>query len=101
MPCVNSLQELALSNRVRLVWVPGHCGIHEEANALARAGSSSTFVGRSLVFRWQLRVSGRGSGSGYLNRTAPHGALRLRWSSVENVAEKAPSRLDKVLTEAA
>jgi hypothetical protein len=24
--CRSSLQELALSNRVRLVWVPGHCG---------------------------------------------------------------------------
>jgi hypothetical protein len=29
------------------VWVPGHCGIHrkEEADALARTGSSSAFVG--------------------------------------------------------
>jgi hypothetical protein len=33
--------------------------------------------GRSLVFHWQLRVSGGGSGSGYLNHTAPHGAWRL------------------------
>jgi hypothetical protein len=32
--CGDSLQELASSNRVRLVWVPGNCGIHEEANAL-------------------------------------------------------------------
>jgi ribonuclease HI len=46
LQCKDSLQELVLSNRVRLVWVLGHCGIHgnEEANALARAGSSSTFV---------------------------------------------------------
>jgi ribonuclease HI len=46
LQCRDSLQELALSNRVRLVWVPGHCGIHgnEKADALARAGSSSAFV---------------------------------------------------------
>jgi ribonuclease HI len=39
-----------LSNRVRLVWIPGHCGIHgnEEADALARAGSSSAFEGPEL-----------------------------------------------------
>jgi ribonuclease HI len=45
--CEDSLQVLALSNKVRLVWVPGHCGIHrnEEADALARVGSSSVFVG--------------------------------------------------------
>jgi ribonuclease HI len=47
LQCGDSLQELALSNRVRLVWVPGYCGIHgnEETDALARAGSSSAFVG--------------------------------------------------------
>jgi hypothetical protein len=47
LQCVDSLQELSLSNRVRLVWVPGHCGIHgnEEADVLARAGASSAFVG--------------------------------------------------------
>jgi ribonuclease HI len=46
LQCRDSLQELALSNRVRLVWVPGHCGIHgnEEADALARAGSGSAFL---------------------------------------------------------
>jgi ribonuclease HI len=47
LQCRDSLQELALSNRVRLEWVLGHCGIHgnEVADALARAGSSSAFVG--------------------------------------------------------
>jgi ribonuclease HI len=47
LQCRDLLQELALSNRVRLVWVPGHCGIHgnEEADALARARSSFAFVG--------------------------------------------------------
>jgi hypothetical protein len=46
LKCRNSLQELALSNRVRLVWVPEQCGIHgnEEADSLARARSSSAFV---------------------------------------------------------
>jgi hypothetical protein len=33
--------------------------------------------GRCLVFRWHIRVSSGGSGSGYLNHTAPHGASRL------------------------
>jgi hypothetical protein len=42
----DSLRELALSNRVRLVWVPGNCGIQckEETDALEKAGSSSAFV---------------------------------------------------------
>jgi hypothetical protein len=46
LQCRDSLQELAFSNRVQLVWVPGHCGIHgnEEADALAREGSSFAFV---------------------------------------------------------
>jgi hypothetical protein len=43
---------------------------------------------RSLVFSWHLRVSSGGNWSGYLNRTALHGAWRL---GVENVAEKAQS----------
>jgi hypothetical protein len=38
LQCGDSLQELALSTRVRLVWVPGHCGIHEEDGGLAIAG---------------------------------------------------------------
>jgi hypothetical protein len=33
LQCGDSLQELALSNRIRLVWVPGHCGIHAAAFA--------------------------------------------------------------------
>jgi hypothetical protein len=71
LPCRDSLQELALSNRVQLVWVPRHCSIHgkEEADALARSGSSSAFLGPEPC----LRVSSGKSGSGYLNHTAPHG----------------------------
>jgi hypothetical protein len=47
LQCRDSLQELVLSNRVRLVWVLGHCSIHgnEKADALARAESSYAFVG--------------------------------------------------------
>jgi hypothetical protein len=49
LQCIDSLQDLALSNKVRLVWVLRHCGcgIHgnDEADALARAVSSSAFVG--------------------------------------------------------
>jgi ribonuclease HI len=43
------------------VWVPRHCGIHgnEEADALARAGPSSAFVGRSLgTFECQAEGEG-------------------------------------------
>jgi hypothetical protein len=43
LQCRDSLKELALSNR--LVWVPGHCGIHGNEDAPARAGSSFAFVG--------------------------------------------------------
>jgi hypothetical protein len=76
--CGVPLQELALSNRVRLVRVPGHCGVHgnEEVDALARAGSNSAFVGSRFVFRRYPRVSSWRSGNGYLNHTAPHGAWR-------------------------
>jgi hypothetical protein len=46
LQCRNLLQKLALSNRVRLMWDPRHCGIHgnEETDALARAVSSTAFV---------------------------------------------------------
>jgi ribonuclease HI len=46
LQCGNSIQELALSNSVRLVCVPGHCGIleNEKADALARAVLGSAFV---------------------------------------------------------
>jgi hypothetical protein len=52
LQCRDSLQKLALSHRVRLVWVLEHCGIHgnEVADAHARAGSSSAFVGPEPCF---------------------------------------------------
>jgi ribonuclease HI len=56
LQCGDSFKELALSNRVRLVWVPGRCGIHgnEEADALAKARSSSAFVGPEPCLPWAL-----------------------------------------------
>ncbi|KAJ8912666.1 hypothetical protein NQ315_008994 [Exocentrus adspersus] len=47
LECTNSLAELGQRNKVRLVLVPGHCGVtgNEEADALARKGSSDTFTG--------------------------------------------------------
>jgi ribonuclease HI len=52
LQCRDSLLELALSNRVQLVWVPGHFDIHgnEEADALAGVRSSSAFVGPEPCF---------------------------------------------------
>jgi ribonuclease HI len=83
LQCGNSLQELALSNRVRLVWVLGHCCFHgnKEADALVKVGSSFAFEGPEpclpLAPSCVKRRNGSGSGSGYLNHTAPHGAWRL------------------------
>ncbi|KAJ8912826.1 hypothetical protein NQ315_014409 [Exocentrus adspersus] len=39
--------ELGQRNKVRLVWVPGHCGVtgNEEADAIARKGSTDFFTG--------------------------------------------------------
>jgi hypothetical protein len=56
--------------------------------------------GRSRVFGWHLRVTGGGSGSGYLI-TLHLMELGDCLLSVENVTEKAQSRLDQILTEAA
>jgi hypothetical protein len=45
--CWLSLQDLSNNNRVRLLWVPGHCDIkgNEEADRLAWMGSDSHFCG--------------------------------------------------------
>jgi hypothetical protein len=66
LQCRDSLQELALSNRVILVWVPGHCGIYgmRRPTHLQEREQVLILWDRSLVFRWHLQVSRRGSGSG-------------------------------------
>ena len=45
--CILSLRQLAINNKVTLYWVPGHCGVegNEKADALARQGSSTEFIG--------------------------------------------------------
>lgn len=45
--CRAELHELARRNRVKLIWIPGHCGYdgNEEADKLAKKGVDSTFVG--------------------------------------------------------
>ena len=45
--CIALLKELAMKNRVHLLWVPGHCGIagNENADQLAREGSMGSFYG--------------------------------------------------------
>lgn len=45
--CSSSLKQLARSNRVTLMWVPGHEGIsgNEIADELARAGAEQPFIG--------------------------------------------------------
>ncbi|KAJ8912492.1 hypothetical protein NQ315_002089 [Exocentrus adspersus] len=47
LECTNSLAALGQRNKVRLVWFPGHSGVagNEEADVLARKGSSDTLTG--------------------------------------------------------
>jgi hypothetical protein len=55
LQCRDSLQELALSNRVRLVWVPGHSGIHGNGrHEWVLLSRFRTTQGRcaSLMHRW-------------------------------------------------
>lgn len=65
--CLEVIKHLASSNKVTLVWVPGHAGIegNEAADGLAREGSASPFIGpepfcgvtkghlRAAVKRWE------------------------------------------------
>jgi hypothetical protein len=68
LQCGDSL--LALSNRVRRVWVPGHRGIHENEGPMHLQERDQVLLlwGRGLVFRWHLRVSSARSKSGYTCR---------------------------------
>jgi RNase H len=54
----NSLQQLSMTNRVGLFWVPGHCDIlgNEKADELAKRGSGSSFCGADL--RHLVEISG-------------------------------------------
>ena len=48
---MKTLESLSVFNKVNLVWVPGHRCImdNEEADQLAREGSSAAFIGPELV----------------------------------------------------
>jgi hypothetical protein len=64
--CRDSLQELTLSNRFRLMWVPGHCGIHgnEEADALAGANQYLLLWGvgaLSSIITFECQPEGAGA----------------------------------------
>jgi hypothetical protein len=75
---------LALSNRVRLVWVPEHCGMGmRRPTCLQEPNQVLLLWGQRFVFRLHLRVSNGESGSGYLNHTAPHEAWKLHVISRE------------------
>jgi len=47
---MSALKTLAVYNSLRLIWVPGHCGIagNEKADALAKQASASYFTGHEL-----------------------------------------------------
>jgi len=68
-----ALKSLAIFNSVRLVWVPGHCGIegNERVDLLAKQASSSCFIGpepsvgisvstiRSSIRSWAVQEQNR------------------------------------------
>jgi len=70
---MKALKSLAIFNSVRLVWVPGHCGIkgNERVDLLAKQASSSCFTGpepsvgiststiRSSISSWAIQEQSR------------------------------------------
>lgn len=49
LECVNALNQIGASNDLELIWIPSHSGLfgNEEADELARAGSTAALVGPS------------------------------------------------------
>jgi hypothetical protein len=82
------------------VWVPGHCDIHgnEEADALARAASSLVFVGPEPCLPL-TPSSVRQREREWFKITLHRMELGDCLSLFENVAKKAQSMFDEILTE--
>jgi hypothetical protein len=67
---------VALKCGFQLFWIFEHCDMRRPMH-LQGQDQVLLLWAQSFVFRWQVRVSSGGSGSGFLNHTARHGASRL------------------------